>query len=75
MKAFAAMLALVISAGWGWADDAAKFAALEKHIVLIGQGNKFEIWDESRWKARCDEWPATQTGVERLSVELESISL
>ena len=52
-----------------------EFAALEKHIVLIGQGNKFELWDESRWKARCDEWLAVQTGEERLSVELESLSL
>jgi MraZ protein len=52
-----------------------EFAALEKHIVLIGQGNKFEIWDELRWKARCDEWLAAQTGDERLSVELESLSL
>ena len=52
-----------------------EFAALEKHIVLIGQGNKFELWDESRWKARCDEWLAVQTGEARLSVELESLSL
>ncbi len=52
-----------------------EFAALEKRIVLIGQGNKFEIWDEFRWKARCDEWLAAQTGDERLSVELESLSL
>jgi hypothetical protein len=35
MKAFAAMLALVLGAGWCWADDAAKtakFAALEKQL-------------------------------------------
>ncbi len=25
------------------------YAALDKRIVLVGQGNKFEIWDESRW--------------------------
>jgi len=37
MKAFAAMLALVLCAGWGWAEDAAKFAALEKQL----SGTKF----------------------------------
>jgi hypothetical protein len=40
MKAIAAMLALMIGAGWGWADEAAekaKFAALEKHL----SGTKF----------------------------------
>lgn len=33
-----------------------EFAVLEKHAVLIGQGNKFEIWDEGRWNAQRDEW-------------------
>ena len=40
MKAFAAILALMIGAGWSWADDApkkAKFAALEKQL----SGTKF----------------------------------
>lgn len=26
-----------------------QYAALDKRIVLVGQGNKFEIWDETRW--------------------------
>lgn len=52
-----------------------EFAALEKHVVLIGQGNKFELWDESRWKASCENWLTAQSGEERLSVELESLSL
>lgn len=26
-----------------------EYASLDKRIVLVGQGNKFEIWDESRW--------------------------
>jgi MraZ protein len=25
------------------------YAALDKRIVLVGQGNRFEIWDEARW--------------------------
>jgi MraZ protein len=27
-----------------------EFAFLDKRIVLVGQGAKFEIWDEQRWK-------------------------
>jgi transcriptional regulator MraZ len=26
-----------------------QYAGLDKRIVLVGQGNKFEIWDEGRW--------------------------
>jgi MraZ protein len=26
-----------------------QYAALEHRVVLVGQGNKFELWDESRW--------------------------
>ncbi|MDG4554040.1 MAG: division/cell wall cluster transcriptional repressor MraZ [Candidatus Competibacter sp.] len=28
-----------------------EFANLEKRVVLVGQGNKFEIWNESSWHA------------------------
>ncbi len=33
-----------------------EFAAIEKKIVMIGQGNKFEIWDEGRWNALCESY-------------------
>ncbi|HCK80200.1 MAG TPA: division/cell wall cluster transcriptional repressor MraZ [Candidatus Competibacter sp.] len=26
-----------------------EFAGLEKRVVLVGQGNKFEIWNEATW--------------------------
>ncbi|MCP5159024.1 MAG: division/cell wall cluster transcriptional repressor MraZ [Gammaproteobacteria bacterium] len=26
-----------------------EFAHLDKRVVLVGQGNKFEIWDEQAW--------------------------
>lgn len=28
-----------------------EFAGLEKRVVLVGQGNKFEIWNEPVWNA------------------------
>jgi len=27
-----------------------EFAFLDKRVALVGQGGKFEIWDEQRWK-------------------------
>lgn len=27
-----------------------EFASLDKQVVLVGQGNKFELWDESAWR-------------------------
>lgn len=29
------------------------YAKLEKKVVLIGQGNKFELWDEQLWEQHC----------------------
>lgn len=31
-----------------------EFANLEKQAVLVGQGNKFEIWNEQAWSAWRD---------------------
>ena len=32
------------------------YAALDKKIVLIGQGKKFEIWDEQSWNDKQQAW-------------------
>jgi MraZ protein len=53
-----------------------EFAGLEKQTLLIGQGNKFELWDEERWNERRDSWLADEEGDELpLTAELESLSL
>ena len=52
-----------------------EFADLDKRIVLIGQGNKFEIWDEVQWAERRDQWLNEVDGDEDLPTELESLSL
>jgi MraZ protein len=31
-------------------------AGLTKKVVLLGQGNKIEIWSEEIWQARLAEW-------------------
>jgi MraZ protein len=33
-----------------------EFAGLDKLVVLIGQGNKFELWDEARWNELREGW-------------------
>ena len=52
-----------------------EFAALDRQAMLIGQGNKFELWDMERWNQRRDEWLASEDGeFSDLPAELESLS-
>jgi MraZ protein len=51
------------------------FASLEKTAVMIGQGNKFEIWDENLWSSRRDDWLTDEDDTAPLPAELESLSL
>lgn len=50
------------------------FAALERQAILIGQGNKFELWDEERWNEKRDSWLSDDDEL-GLPSELESLSL
>ncbi len=29
-----------------------QYARLDKHVVLVGQGRKFELWDEAAWQGQ-----------------------
>jgi MraZ protein len=49
------------------------FASLEKNAILIGQGNKFELWNEATWNDKRDAWLSEEDDGE-LPAELESIS-
>ena len=51
------------------------FAKLERHGMLIGQGNRFELWDEARWSERRDLWLKSEEAATDLPSELESLSL
>jgi MraZ protein len=37
-----------------------EIASLDRRAVLIGQGNKFELWDEQAWNARRESWLAEE---------------
>ncbi len=50
-----------------------EFAGLEKNAMLIGQGNKFELWDEHTWNEKRDAWLSDDEDGE-LPAELESIA-
>jgi MraZ protein len=52
-----------------------EFAGLEKDAVLIGQGNKFEIWSDAAWNARRAEWLAEGGAEGPLPSDLEQFSL
>lgn len=40
-----------------------EYAALDKQAVILGQGNKFEIWNQRSWEEKRDRWLA-QVGSE-----------
>ena len=52
-----------------------EFASLDKAVVMIGQGNKFEIWDEAKWNARRAEWLTATESEGDLPDDLGSLSL
>ncbi len=33
-----------------------EFAGLDKKVALVGQMNKFELWDEETWKSKQEAW-------------------
>jgi len=48
-----------------------RFSTLDKRVALIGQGNKFEVWDEEVWNEARDQWIEEEsTDEEELSPEL-----
>jgi len=52
-----------------------EFANMEKRVVLIGQSNKFELWNEALWNERRDEWLAEGSDLGELPEEMKTFSL
>jgi len=51
------------------------YAGLEKHVALIGQGKKLEIWDLDSWNSEREQWLSeAETGGE-IPEDLQSLSL
>jgi len=49
------------------------YATLDKRVMLVGQGNKFELWDEAKWQAQQEAALSFMDG--ELPPELEGFSL
>jgi len=52
-----------------------EFGLLTRDAMLIGQGHRFELWDEARWNERRDQWLANEDSATDLPAELEKLSL
>ncbi len=50
------------------------YAGLDKKTVLLGQGNKLELWSEDIWSDRRDTWLDEKSGLE-IPDELKTLSL
>ena len=50
-----------------------EFAQLDKSVVLVGQGNKFELWNQDNWEHLMDKGSGVGPG--GLPPELEGFSL
>lgn len=54
-----------------------QYAGLDRKLVLVGQGKKFELWDEERWNSQRDQLLAEGVfrGEAPLPPELQSLVL
>lgn len=49
------------------------FASLSREVVLVGQGEKFELWDEQQWNLEIED--ALSFNEDDMPQELEGFSL
>lgn len=52
-----------------------EYAGLDKSIMMVGQGNKFEIWCADQWRSAREAWLADGVHEDDIPGELQSISL
>lgn len=51
------------------------YAELEKHVCLIGQGKKLEIWDQESWNQQRDHWLGESSTEGELPEKLRTLAL
>jgi MraZ protein len=53
-----------------------EYAQLDKRVVMIGQGNKFEVWAETLWQAKREQWLVAEASKQdSLPDEMKTFSL
>lgn len=45
-----------------------EFAELHKKLVLVGQGNKIEVWSQGSWHGRMEQWLADDSAGLRANI-------
>jgi MraZ protein len=50
-------------------------AKLERQVMLVGQGNRIELWDETRWNEQLERWSSGELAVANLPPELRTVKL
>jgi len=50
------------------------FGKLARDAMLIGQGLRFELWDEALWNDKRDEWLANADGIKNSPGESDTLS-
>ena len=51
------------------------YAGLQKHVALIGQGKKLELWDQASWDEQREQWLSESDTESDLPEDLRSLSL
>ncbi len=51
------------------------FAELEKKLMLVGLGHRFELWGADRWNTDRDDWFAAEAQATDIPEELKTLSL
>jgi len=46
-----------------------EYAELDKKLVLVGQGNKVEIWSEPRWESQMAQWLSDESVAQLAAAE------
>jgi MraZ protein len=54
-----------------------EYAGLNKLAMLVGQGNKFELWDDAHWHERRGQWLTEESNPDSSALpdEVKSLSL
>ena len=52
-----------------------EYAGLQKHVALIGQGKKLELWDLDTWTSQREQWLSESETEGEIPEDLQSLSL
>lgn len=53
-----------------------EYASLDKKAILLGQGRKFELWNEQHWQVQRERWLSEEINkTDELPDELRNLSL